>query len=56
MHQNFWYDLIMWNLLPQKKNMNHEKHVIPEEVSTYANVSPKYLEGKIKVSTLAVSA
>jgi hypothetical protein len=35
--------------------MNHEKHVIPEKVSTSANLLPKYLEGKIKVSTSAVS-
>jgi hypothetical protein len=26
-----------------KKKLNHEKHVIHEEVSTYANILPKYL-------------
>jgi hypothetical protein len=35
--------------------MNHEKHVIPEEISMTVNLLPKYLKGKIKVSTLAVS-
>jgi hypothetical protein len=42
MYQNFLYELITWNLLSQKK-INHEKHVIHEEVSTYANILPKYL-------------
>jgi hypothetical protein len=36
--------------------MNHGKHVTPEEVSTSANLLPKYLEGKVKVNTLVVSA
>jgi hypothetical protein len=31
--------------------MNHAKHVTPAKVSTSANLLPKYLEGKIKVST-----
>jgi hypothetical protein len=35
--------------------MNHEKHVIPDKVSTYAILLPKYLEEKIKASTSAVS-
>jgi hypothetical protein len=43
MYQNFLYELITWNLLPQRKNMNHEKHVIHEEVFTYVNILPKYL-------------
>jgi hypothetical protein len=42
-YQNFLYELITWNLLPQRKNMNHAKHVIQEKVSTYANILPKYL-------------
>jgi hypothetical protein len=33
--------------------MNHGKHIIPEEVSTFVNLLPKYLEGKIKATTLA---
>jgi hypothetical protein len=37
------YELITSNLLPQRKNMNHGKYVIHEEVSTYANILPKYL-------------
>jgi hypothetical protein len=36
--------------------MNHGKHVTPKEVSTSANLLPKYLEGKIKASTSMVSA
>jgi hypothetical protein len=36
--------------------MNHEKHVIHKEVSTYTDLLPKYLEGKIKVSISAVYA
>jgi hypothetical protein len=39
MHQNFPYDLITWNLLPQRKNMNHEKHVTPEEISMSINLN-----------------
>jgi hypothetical protein len=35
--------------------MNHGKHVTPEQVSTSANLLPKYLEGKIKVSTSVAS-
>jgi hypothetical protein len=35
--------------------MNHGKHVIPEEVSTSAKLLPKYLDGKIKVSTSVIS-
>jgi hypothetical protein len=36
--------------------MNREKHVTPKQVFTSANLLPKYLEGKIKVSTSMVSA
>jgi hypothetical protein len=39
MHQNFLYDLITWNLLLQRKNMNHGKHVTPEKVSTSTNLN-----------------
>jgi hypothetical protein len=46
MHQNFLYDLITRNLLSQRKNMNHEKHVIPEKVFTYANLLSKYLRNR----------
>jgi hypothetical protein len=42
MYQNFLYELITWNLLPQRKNMNYGKQ-IHEEVSTYVNILPKYL-------------
>jgi hypothetical protein len=38
-------------LLPQMKIMNHGKHATPEQISTSVNPLPKYLEGKIKVST-----
>jgi hypothetical protein len=38
MYQNILYELIMWNLLSQRKNMSHQKHVIHEEVSTFANI------------------
>jgi hypothetical protein len=46
----------MWSLFQQRKNMNHRKHVIPKKVSTSVNPLSKYLEGKIKASTLAMSA
>jgi predicted AlkP superfamily phosphohydrolase/phosphomutase len=49
MYQNIMYELIMLNLLSQRKNMNHEKHVIHEEVSTYANILPKYLSNMPKI-------
>jgi hypothetical protein len=39
MHKNFSYDLITWNLFPQRKNMNYEKHVTREEVSTSTNLN-----------------
>jgi hypothetical protein len=34
--------------------MNHGKHVTPENVSTSVNLLPKYLEGKIKLSTYVI--
>jgi hypothetical protein len=34
--------------------MNHGKHVIPKEFSIFVNLLPKYLEGKIKVSTSVI--
>jgi hypothetical protein len=37
--QNFLYDLIMWNFDPQRKKMNHKKHVTPEEVSTSTHLN-----------------
>jgi hypothetical protein len=36
--------------------MNHENHVISEEVFTSVNLLPKIFERKIKASTTAVSA
>jgi hypothetical protein len=36
--------------------MNHGKHVTPKEVSTSANLLPKYLEGKIKMNTSMIFA
>jgi hypothetical protein len=55
MHQNFPYDLITWNLLPQRKNMNHEKHVTPEEISTSTNLNIYniLLHGKTTIAEIA---
>jgi hypothetical protein len=39
-----------------KENMNNRKDVTPEEVSTSANLLPKYLEGKIKMNTSMIFA
>jgi hypothetical protein len=39
MHQNFSYDLIMCNLLRQRKNMNHGNYVTHEEVSMSTNLN-----------------
>jgi hypothetical protein len=46
MHKKCIYGLITWNLLPQRKNMNHRKHVIPEKVFTSTNLLPKYLRNR----------
>ncbi len=35
--------------------MNHENHVTHEEVFTFADLLPKYLEEKIKASTTVIS-
>jgi hypothetical protein len=48
MHQYFMYDLIMWNFLPQRKNVNHEKHVILNKVFTYANLLPN-LRNRLRI-------
>jgi hypothetical protein len=45
-HQKFMYDLITWNVLPQRKNMNHRKSVIPEKVFTSTNLLPEYLRNR----------
>jgi hypothetical protein len=39
MHENFSYDLIAWNLVPQRKNINYGNHVTPKEVSTSTNLN-----------------
>jgi hypothetical protein len=49
MYQNFMYELITWNLIPQRKNMNHEKLVIHEEVSTYVNILQKYRSNIVEI-------
>jgi hypothetical protein len=49
MYQNFMNELIMWNLIPQRKNTNHGKHVIHEKVFTYANNLPKYLSNMSEI-------
>jgi hypothetical protein len=49
MYQNFLNELIMGNLLPQRKNMNHGRHVIHEEVFTYANILAKYLSNMLEI-------
>jgi hypothetical protein len=48
MYQNFRYDLIMWNLLWQRNNINHGKRVIPEKVSMSVNLLTKIFERKNK--------
>jgi hypothetical protein len=49
MHKKIMYDLITWNVLPQRKNMNNGKHLIPEEVFTSANLLPKYVRNRMGI-------
>jgi hypothetical protein len=54
MHQNFPYDLITWNLLKQRKNMNHVKHVTPQDISmsTNLNICNILLRGKTTIAEI----
>jgi hypothetical protein len=42
-------ELITWNLIPQRKNINYGKYVIHEKVFTYANILPKYLSNMSEI-------